>query len=271
MADPVTNKSQVHDFWQAQSCGEVYAVGDELRDRLRAQAAARYELEPYLKPFAKFDDGHDKDVLEVGVGMGADHLEWAKHHPKSLTGIDLTQRAVDFTSQRLRLEGFEPNVRQGDAESLPFADNSFDIVYSWGVLHHSPNTQKGIDEVHRVLRPGGTARVLIYHRRGMVAYMLWFRYSLMRRRWLSLTEIYDRYNESPGTKAYTVKEAQKLFSAFKDVKLKVQLSHGDLLMGQVGQRHKGPLLSVAQAIWPRWAIRTFLRGHGSALLIEATK
>jgi hypothetical protein len=112
---------------------------------------------------------------------------------------------------------------------------------------------------------------MIYHRYSMVAYMLWIRYSLLRGRWLNLTQIWDRYNESPGTKAYTVKEAKALCSSFKEVQTKVQLSHGDLLMGQVGQRHKGLLLNIARAIWPRWFIRLFLPGHGSCLMIEARK
>ena len=77
------------------------------------------------------------------------------------TGVDLTQRGVDLTRERLALEGLEAEVRVADAEALPFEDASFDIVYSWGVLHHSPNTQQAVNEVHRVLKPGGVARVMI--------------------------------------------------------------------------------------------------------------
>src|SRR6476661_8813687 len=83
-------KDAVRDFWNRASCGEVYAVGDTLQSRLAEQARARYELEPYLPEFARFADGAGLDVLEIGVGMGADHLEWAKSHPRSLRGVDLT-------------------------------------------------------------------------------------------------------------------------------------------------------------------------------------
>jgi hypothetical protein len=71
-------KTDVRDFWEQASCGEVYASGDSLAAQLETQARIRYELEPYLAPFARFHEGRGKDVLEIGVGMGADHLEWAK-------------------------------------------------------------------------------------------------------------------------------------------------------------------------------------------------
>jgi ubiquinone/menaquinone biosynthesis C-methylase UbiE len=116
------------------------------------------------------------DVLEVGVGMGADHLEWARHMPRSLSGIDLTERAIAHTATRLALYGLRSDLRVADAEKLPFRDASFDLVYSWGVLHHSPDTPRAVREVLRVLRPGGLARVMIYHAHSMVGYMLWLRY-----------------------------------------------------------------------------------------------
>ncbi|MGH9126702.1 MAG: class I SAM-dependent methyltransferase, partial [Acidimicrobiales bacterium] len=171
----------VRAFWDTQACGEVYGGGDllPLPEQLEAQANARFSLEPYLEPFARFWDGRDQDVLEIGVGMGADHLRWAQQDPKRLVGIDLTPRAIRFTGSRLRQHGLNPELLIGNAELLPFADNTFDIVYSWGVLHHTPNTEKAIGEVYRVLRPGGEARVMIYHRPSVVGMMLWARYGLL--------------------------------------------------------------------------------------------
>src|SRR5262249_37539129 len=79
-------KQAVHDFWERASCGEeAYAHGGSSRERLEAQARTRYELEPYIRQFARFESGRGLDVLEVGVGMGADHLEWARHMPRSLS------------------------------------------------------------------------------------------------------------------------------------------------------------------------------------------
>jgi ubiquinone/menaquinone biosynthesis C-methylase UbiE len=172
-------KGEVREFWDRASCGEVYARGGTLREQYDNHARARYRLEPYIHPFARFADGRGLDVLEIGVGMGADHLEWAKAGPASLTGVDLTPRAVKHAETRLELHGFRSNLEVADAESLPFADGSFDLVYSWGVLHHSPDTGRAVREVWRVLRPGGRARVMIYHKHSLVGYMLWVRYALL--------------------------------------------------------------------------------------------
>jgi ubiquinone/menaquinone biosynthesis C-methylase UbiE len=265
-------KPAVAEFWEQASCGEVYATGDEIKARLEAQARARYAMEPYIFSFARFPEAAGKDVLEIGVGMGADHLEWAKTKPRTLQGIDLTDRAVEFTRTRLALHGFEPNVRNADAERLPFANESFDVVYSWGVLHHSPNTAAAIEEVWRVLRPGGRASIMVYHRASVVGWLLWIRYALLAGRpGTSLDEIYARYLESPGTKAYSEAAARQLFARFSAVRTSIELSNGDLLEGEAGQRHQGAALRLARRIWPRGLIRRYGKRYGLFLLIEAIK
>lgn len=265
-------KFRVQDFWNARSCGEVYASGKDDREFYDSHARWRYQLEPYIKDFADFDSGRDKDILEIGVGMGADHVEWGKSRPRSLSGIDLSDRAVEHTARRLSVMGLSSNLQAGDAENLSFADESFDIVYSWGVLHHSPDTEKAIDEVFRVLRPGGRAKIMIYHYFSLTGYMLWLRYAPFRGRpQTPLSEIYSQYLESPGTKAYTIEQACKVFNRFSKVRTEVRLSCGDLLEGATGQRHGGKLLRLARKLWPRNLIRMFLPTHGLYLMIEAVK
>ena len=269
---PAGLKAEVGAFWERGSCGEVYADGTTEREGFEAQARARYEMEPFIFPFAKFAEGAGKDVLEIGVGMGADHLEWAKSAPRSLTGVDLTERAVDHTRRRLSLYGFAPEVRTADAERLPFADGSFDLVYSWGVLHHTPDTPRAIDEVWRVLRPGGSARVMVYHTHSIVGYLLWARYALAAGKpGRSLADIYASHLESPGTKAYTPEEARRLFHRFARVSTSIELSNGDLLEGAAGQQHQGRALSLARRVWPRGLIRRMAPGRGLFLLIDAVK
>lgn len=265
-------KDQVRNFWDAESCGETYAVGESDREYYETHRQARYQLEPYIPEFAKFHEGRDKDVLEVGVGMGADHKEWAASAPRALTGIDLTPAGIEHTAKRLAVYGLESGLRVGDAEKLPFDDNSFDIVYSWGVLHHTPDTPGAINEVHRVLRPGGIARIMVYHTHSLVGYMLWARYGLMRGRpFRSLADIYAEHLESPGTKAYSVDEAREMCNRFSECDVWTQLSFGDLLQGDVGQRHRGALLTAAKGLWPRWLIKRIFRSRGLCLLIKATK
>lgn len=266
-------KQEVHDHWNQRSCGEGYAETYAGFD-LSAQERERYALEPYLPGFARFEDGAGKDVLEVGVGMGADHLMWARSGPRSLFGVDLTDRAVQFTTTRLRGAGFVSDIRQADAENLPFPDNHFDIVYSWGVMHHSPATERCFADACRVLKPGGVARIMVYHTRSLVGLMLWARYGLLAGRpSRTMAEIYHDHLESPGTKAYTVKEAHGMMKAagFSAVSVRVQLSHGDLLEGQVGARHEGALLRLAKRMWPRPLLRVIGKNFGLYLLIEARK
>ena len=192
-------KKDVHDFWNSASCGEALYLDPAAADRYQQQARVRYELEPYIPGFADFAGSSGKRVLEIGGGLGADHQRFAESGAV-LSGIDLTKRAVEHTRQRLASLGLSSNVAVGDAENLPFADDSFDVVYSWGVLHHSPDTPKAIAEVHRVFVPVGVARIMIYHTWSMIGLMLWVRYGLLRLRpWRSLKSIYAEHLESQGT------------------------------------------------------------------------
>jgi SAM-dependent methyltransferase len=264
-------KSEVRGFWDAASCGEVYADGLSAEQRFRRHADARYRLEPYLRGFARFEEGSGQDVLEIGVGMGADHLEWARSGPCRLAGVDLTPRAVAWTTQRLATYGFTSELKEADAENLPFPDDSFAIVYSWGVLHHSPDTPQAFREAHRVLRPGGTLRAMIYHRPSVVGLMLWARYGLAAGHPArSLTDVYACHLESPGTKGYNVSEARALTAPFSACKIRSAVSFGDLLLGEVGQQHAGRGLTIAKRLWPRPLVRR-LPSLGLLLLIEAKK
>lgn len=270
-AEMVEDKEAVRQFWNRQSCGEVYAQGEGLVEQLEAHAQARYALEPYVRPFAKFDGG-DKRVLEIGVGMGADHLEWAKSRPKHLVGIDLTPRAAEWTKKRLAVYGLHSDVEVADAERLPFADDAFDIVYAYGCLHHSPDTAKAIREVHRVLKRGGEARILIYHKWSIVGYLLWIRYALLAGRpWRSLKSVYAEHLESPGTKAFSLGEARELFRPYRSVTAWTSLSMGDLLQGAVGQKHGRTAVSIVKRCWPRPLIRFVFRNHGLNLFVSAVK
>ncbi|MBI3560675.1 MAG: class I SAM-dependent methyltransferase [Gammaproteobacteria bacterium] len=264
-------KKQVYDFWNEASCGEqLYLSGTEQSDYL-AQMRKRYQLEPYIESFAQFVQTRNQDVLEIGIGLGADHQRFAQAGAR-LTGIDLTERAVQHTRKRLNLFGLESNLQVADAESLPFTSESYDLVYSWGVLHHSPNTDRAIDEVWRILRYGGAARIMIYNKYSLVGYMLWLRYALLTAQpWTGLNAIYAKYLESPGTKAYTLGQARILFRRFSNIKIHTVLTHGDLLESAAGQRHRSWLLSAARRIWPRRFIKSVLPNHGLFMLIEAIK
>jgi ubiquinone/menaquinone biosynthesis C-methylase UbiE len=268
----MTDKQGVREFWNEASCGEaLYMVGAETKEQFINQQNTRYELEPYIINFADFKGAKGKKVLEIGVGLGADHQKFAEHGA-DLFGIDLTDRAIKYTKERFKLFNLNSNLNVGDAENLTFSNGSFDRVYSWGVIHHSPNTQQAVAEIHRVLKGKGSARVMIYHKYSFVGYMLWVRYALLRLQpFTTLATIYSKYLESPGTKAYSVKEAKELFKMFNKVEITTVLTHGDLLSSDAGQRHNGMLLNLMRKIWPSFLIKKLFPKHGLFMLITAEK
>jgi ubiquinone/menaquinone biosynthesis C-methylase UbiE len=113
-----------------------------------------------LIPFKKL---REKDVLEIGVGQGT-HAQLIAPRCRSFTGIDLTRYSVEMTSKRLKLFQLPGKILEMDAERMDFSDNTFDFIWSWGVIHHSADTSQVLQEMHRVLRPGGKCVVMVYHR-----------------------------------------------------------------------------------------------------------
>jgi len=135
------HKDEVRDFWDRAACGEKLYLESLDFEGFNKHFNTRYELEPFIITFADFEAARGKRVLEIGVGLGADHQRFAEAGA-ILTGIDLTPRSIEITHRRFEKLGLRSDLNIGDAENLEFSDNSFDIVYSWGVIHHSPDTKK---------------------------------------------------------------------------------------------------------------------------------
>jgi ubiquinone/menaquinone biosynthesis C-methylase UbiE len=158
-------------------------------------------------------------VLEVGVGLGTDFTRFARAGAK-VTGVDLTERSIELVRERLATEQLEGDLMVADAEALPFESGSFDVVYSWGVLHHTPRTEQAIREVLRVVKPGGRVCVMLYARHSWVAFGLWVRHALLRGRpWLSLADVVAGHMESVGTRAFTRAELRTLFGELTELQV----------------------------------------------------
>ena len=157
-------KERVRVFWQAHPCGTKFSDAEigtpEFFERVEAH---RYEKEWHIPTAADFASTRGLRVLEIGCGMGTDGAQFAKAGA-SYTGIDLTDAAVELARKRFEVSGLKGEFRVADAERLDFPDKSFDLVYSHGVLHHTPDIEAAVREIHRVLRPGGRAIVMLYHR-----------------------------------------------------------------------------------------------------------
>jgi ubiquinone/menaquinone biosynthesis C-methylase UbiE len=157
-------KDRIRAFWQEHPCGSKFAQAEPgTKEFFEAIEAHRYLKEWHIPEAAKFAATAGQRVLEIGCGLGTDGVQFAKAGAE-YTGVDLTSAAVDLARRNFELRGLKGTFQTSDAERLDFPDASFDLVYSHGVLHHTPDTQLAIDEVYRVLRPGGQAIVMLYHR-----------------------------------------------------------------------------------------------------------
>jgi 2-polyprenyl-3-methyl-5-hydroxy-6-metoxy-1,4-benzoquinol methylase len=133
------------------------------------------------KPFDKiipFESLNGKRVLEIGCGMGL-HSELLTLAGAELTSVDISPTSVASTQKRLALKNLPADIRQMDARYLDFPDNSFDFVWSWGVIHHSAQTAVIMREIARVLKPGGEVRFMVYHLDSMASYTVFLRDHLL--------------------------------------------------------------------------------------------
>jgi len=157
-------KERVRAFWQEHPCGTKFADANPGSRRFYELVEEhRYQKEWHIPAAADFSNARGKKVLEIGCGLGTDGAQFALAGA-DYTGIDLTDAAIDLARRRFDLFNLPGAFRTADAENLDFPDESFDVVYSHGVLHHTPDTVRAVQEVHRVLRPGGRAVVMLYHR-----------------------------------------------------------------------------------------------------------
>src|SRR4030095_1012047 len=157
-------KERVRQFWQEHPCGTKFTEAPPGSRRFYELVEQhRSKRERHIPPAPAFASTSGLRVLEIGCGLGTDGAQFAKAGA-DYTGIDLTEAAVELARQRFQLSTLRGTFQVGDAEKLDFPDNTFDVVYSHGVLHHTPDIQSAIREIHRVLRPGGRAKVMLYHR-----------------------------------------------------------------------------------------------------------
>lgn len=174
-------------------------------------------------------DLRGKKVLEVGCGLGG-HSEQLCNLGADLTAIDLAPMSITFTRRRLSLKKLKADVIEADCEQLPFDDNTFDFIWSWGVIHHSPNTKKCADEITRVLKPGGELRIMLYNQVSLYAWLnVFLRYGILRGKFFthSFQDLKNRYtdgkseNGAPLSKYYSSKQIRKYLFPKLDFDLQV--------------------------------------------------
>lgn len=223
-------KNIIREFWDKYPCGMRHiSLPNATKELFEANERERYILEPFIYKYAGFQNWKGKEVLEIGCGTGRDLIRFM-HQGANVYGIDFSEKSVVLARERLRVFGFDTrHIIMGDAEALPFFGNQFDFVYSWGVLHHTPNIEKAISEMYRVLKPSGEICVMLYHQPSLVALQLYILFGLFAfRAFRSINEIVANNLESPGTKVYTKSQARQMFKNFKDLVIKTVITRYDL-------------------------------------------
>lgn len=158
---------EIQDFWQKHPCGEDFVGGAENYEAdyerfFENYDKFRYAKEPHILKCLENIDFQGKRTLEIGLGQGAD-AEQIIRRGADWFGLDLTHESTKRVRVRLNLRKLKAGgITNGSAVEMPFADESFDLVFSHGVLHHIPEIKRAQREIHRVLKPGGELIVMLY-------------------------------------------------------------------------------------------------------------
>jgi SAM-dependent methyltransferase len=202
----------VRNFWEAHVNNEYYTHEARGSEAFYAEIERRrYRWHYHLRDLFRELQGSTGKLLEVGCGMGIDSVRLA-HCGFRVTAVDLTEAALSLAREYATRRRAEIDFRIGNAEALDFGDAEFDAVYSFGVLHHTPNIESAIAEVHRVLRPGGTAYVMLYHKWSIVHGL----HELLRLPYESPRHLKDH---CPIVDTFSARDVRSLFRAFHSVEV----------------------------------------------------
>ena len=246
----IDDKQEAIKQWTEDPCGKIGAKGFEegtLAFYERVNQNRYEEYAPWMKGVMEFSHFRERKILEIGFGMGTDLFQFASNGAE-VYGIDLSPKHLEITQRRFELYGLNANLQLADAENMPFDDNSFDGVYSFGVIHHTPNMQKTIEETYRVLKPGGKAIISVYNRNSahyyfvlMAKYLIYLRFLRETyRQTLSRIEYRENSNACPLVILSTKKEYESRFSAFREVTIECHHLHA---------HDFGPLKKIIPASW----------------------
>lgn len=204
----------VKDFWEAHVNNEQYTLQERASETYFQEIERqRYRWHDHLSDLFRDLRGSSGRLLEIGCGVGVDSIRLARCGFQ-VTAIDLTESALTVARRFAELRGVAIEFRLGNAEALEFEDASFDAAYSFGVLHHTPDIERAVSELRRVLKPGATAYVMLYHRKSLVNTA----HRLFRLPYESPRGLKDH---CPVVYTFTKASARKLFGEFSRVEIRV--------------------------------------------------
>jgi len=211
---------RVEEYWDARPCNIRHSpspVGT--REYFDEVERRKYAVEPHIPRFAEFPRWRDKKVLEIGCGIGTDTINFARHGAR-VTAVELSGRSLEIARQRAKVYGIEDRIRfyQANAQSLTrvVPIEPYDLVYSFGVLHHTPEPERAFQEIKNYLRPGSTIKVMMYHRCSWKA--LWIVVKFGKAQFWRIPELVAQYSEAqegcPVTYTFTRKELDRLLKQY---------------------------------------------------------
>ena len=226
------NLKSIKDYWVNNPCEEwFFGPGINCKnpnqinlEEFNRNSFLRYLNEPEILKFTDFNLLKGLNVLEVGFGLGSDAVLLAKSS-KNYFGTDLSEVSYEVTSHRLELYGLKnTNLKVGSSTNLDYEDGFFDFVYSWGVIHHSGNLKKSLEEIYRVLKNGGRSKIMVYNKDSLIVFVYWLYYSIKEFNFKrTRAQIISENIESPGTLILSKNEFQELIESvgFSLVNLKL--------------------------------------------------
>lgn len=216
-----TTVSKIRDFWTRnvnaeEILGRKVSLHERGEDAYFAELEQqRYHSHAHILPWIdQMEPG--KAVLEIGCGIGMDSYQMAKRG-LAVTGIDLTSVAIETAKRRFERCAIPARFHVGDATALEFPDEAFDYVYSFGVLHHTQDTEQAVREVYRVLRIEGTARIMLYNRHSIN--------ELVHR--VTRIPFEDKNEVCPVVRRFTVREVKRMFAQFREVTVRREYVFGE--------------------------------------------
>lgn len=218
---PITT-DEVKAFWEAHPLSaEAISWEPGTPEFFREHERLRLASEPadVQRRFYEWDQYRGKRLLDIGCGTGYVAALYAQGGAR-VTAVDIAERSVELTKKRLAWKSLEADVRLSNAERLPFEDGTFEVVTSFGVLHHTPDTARALREVHRVLQPGGVTHLMFYHRDSFAYRVLFPLKRLLQRSWRGKTP-QDQVNAVDGMtnplgKVFTKAELKEMMPGFTD-------------------------------------------------------
>jgi len=258
-------KVETRKQWNATPCGTDEALNRLGKGSLAffdAVRRSRYEVtDAWMTRVMNFHSAAGKRLLEVGYGMGTDLLTWCENGAE-VHGIDLTEEHHRLAVENFGLHNCHADLRVGDAAKLPFEDESFDIVYSHGVLHHTPDIEQCLSEIRRVLRPGGRLILGLYHKwsafhiYSKIFYDGLVRGLLFTHGYAGLMATLERGADGarirPLVRTYSRGEVRRLLSSYSDVDIKVAGLGGESLP-RIGRFIPGAVIRKLEP-WLGWYV-----------------